>query len=285
LHEKRYQDLPDFHFPTHCPSCHTPIVQTKDRVAKKCPAGFLCPAQAMERLKHFVSRDAFNIEGLGGRNIEFLYQQGLIQTPCDIFNLEERNTSLSKPLQTLEGWGETSTANLFSAIQQRRTIALERFIYALGIPQVGIVTAKLIAKFSGKLEVFLKIQFDDLMTLDGIGPTVAEEVTNFLKGQEHLYMIEMLESFVNVLPYEEKESVEHSMLKGKTLVFTGTLELMTRTEAKKLAEKNGATVSGSLSSRTHFLIVGKNAGSKLVQAQELSVQTLTEEEWLSIVTP
>ncbi|MCX7338294.1 MAG: NAD-dependent DNA ligase LigA [Alphaproteobacteria bacterium] len=271
-----------FQFPTLCPECGGHVIQADGQVAKRCGNSFMCPAQAIQKLKHFVSRDAFDIDGLGGKHIENFYNAGLIRTPVDIFTLEDRDKLSKTPLSTVEGWGDLSSANLFNAINQRRKISLDRFIYALGIPQIGHVTAKLLAKHYGALDIFLASDHDDLLTIEGIGPNMADDIAAFLQSPEQRTVVDNLQSLIVIQPFQETRQTE-SPIAGKIIVFTGSLETLSRGEAKAQAERLGAKVTGSVSKKTDYVVAGSDSGSKLKTAQQLGVSVLTEDDWLKIV--
>lgn len=290
--EKRLSDSKPYVFPTQCPACQSQIEIIPGEVARRCMDGLVCPAQAVERLKHFVSRDAFDIDGLGSRHVEAFFQDKLISTPLDIFTLEERDKESSTPLRRREGWGFQSAQNLFEAINKRREISLDRFIYALGIPQIGAVTAKLLAKHFGTLEQWvqqmalaqdrLSDAYQDLVSLDGIGENMAGDLLAFFHQEHNQQIVKGLSDILTIPPYV-LERVAGSPLAEKIVVFTGTLEKMSRGEAKAIAERLGAKVAGSVSKKTDYVIVGADAGSKAKTARALGVTVLTEEEWLGVI--
>lgn len=279
---KRPNDSKAFVFPTNCPVCNGPVVQEEGLVAKRCVNGFNCEAQAVERLRYFVSRDAFDIEGLGERHLENFYKDNLIHTPVDIFTLFERDQKSLTPLRTREGWGALSARNLFEAIEKRRIISLDRFIYALGIPQIGQVTARLLARHYKTVDAFLKATVEDLLSIEGIGLSMANDLINFIQTSEQIDLIQQLQKQLNIQPYTE-EPLRKSLLTGKTIVFTGTLTSLSRSEAKAQAERMGAKVGGSVSNKTDYLIAGSDAGSKLKLAKELGIEILDETQWIAIV--
>jgi DNA ligase (NAD+) len=247
-----------------------------------------CAAQAVERLRHFVSRGAFDIDGLGDKHIDAFYHDKLLKSPGDIFRLHKHRANLLKR----EGWGELSVDNLLTAIEARRQIPLPRFIYALGIPQVGEVTAKLLAKHYLSLthwrEAMIAAQVvgseerQALGEINGIGPSMAEDLTAFFAEEHNLTVLDDLQRELTVEDFVPV-AVSDSPITGKTVVFTGTLVKMTRNEAKARAESLGAKVAGSVSKKTDYLVVGADAGSKAAKAAELGVQTLSEDDWLTLI--
>lgn len=291
IDHKRSESSMPYVFPSHCPACGGEVVHSSGEVARRCLNGLLCPAQAVERLKHFVSRDAFDIEGLGRRNIEAFYNDQLIQSPVDIFTLEARDKQSLTPLRAKEGWGSQSVANLFESINQRRIIEFDRFIYALGIPQIGQITAKLLAKNYHNLPQFLEATaraqdpeseaYQDLLSLDGIGQSMADDLLAFFHEPHNLDVINQLSHHLILRDYVVPAAIS-SALSGKTIVFTGVLEKMSRSEAKAIAERLGAKVAGSVSKKTDLVVVGADAGSKAKSALELGVTVLTEDQWLDL---
>ena len=289
LTEKRSTKLPEFQFPTVCPECGAHAIREEDEAVRRCTGGLSCPAQAVERLKHFVSREAFNIEGLGDKVIDEFYKEGIVKTPYDIFTLEERNkpadlfsASQSLNLENREGWGKKSVSKLFDAINKSKSISLQKFIYALGIRQVGTATAYLIAKhyhtFTAFMNAMVQQDLQLLVSIDGIGPAMAKDIVEFFKEEHNLAVINDLLSVISI---EEFEGITNttSEIFGKTIVFTGTLTTLTRSEAKSKALAFGAKVAGSVSTNTDYVVAGENAGSKLKKAQELGVKVITEEEF------
>ncbi|MGH6792311.1 MAG: NAD-dependent DNA ligase LigA, partial [Methyloceanibacter sp.] len=293
--EKRAKGAKRFVFPTKCPVCGSHASREvnpntgKEDAVRRCTGGLICPAQRVERLKHFVSRNAFDIEGLGEKRIKELYEDGIIQSPPDIFTLARRDKDAK--ISEREGWGELSARNLFKAIEARRVIKLDRFIYALGIPHVGEITARLLARNYGTAANFVKAMrtaqdrqseaYVELNNIEGIGPTVAEAIADFFAEPHNLKVIDALLKEVAAQPLE---AIDHaSPISGKTVVFTGSLERMTRSEAKARAERLGAKVAGSVSKNTDYVVAGPGAGSKLKNAKELGVKVLTEDEWLKLI--
>jgi DNA ligase (NAD+) len=293
--EQRPRNAKPFAFPKKCPCpLHTDVVREiiaggTEGARVHCTGEFACPFQAVEHLKHFVSRRAFDIDGLGEKQIEYFYEQGWVKEPADIFTLEERNAKIK--LEEVEGFGETSVHNLFGAIERRREISLERFIYALGIRHVGETTAVALARGYGSWDTFhdacLKLAKGDEETkeemdaLDQIGDTVIESLRDYFGEDHNRRRIERLANQVKIRNAEKPR--RDSAVAGKTVVFTGTLEKMTRDEAKASAERLGAKVSGSVSKKTDYVVAGPGAGSKLTEAKKLGVQVLTEDEWVALI--
>lgn len=290
--EKRPEDAKKYVFPDHCPVCGSLAIREEGEVARRCTGGLICRAQAVERMKHFVSRLAFDIEGLGAKIIDEFYEDGLIKAPADIFRLARNDKNSLTPLRARAGWGEQSAKNLFAAIDQRRTIALDRFIYALGIRQIGEATAKKLAGFYVTFDhlrgEMIKAQsrdndaYHDIMNIEDVGPSVADDLLGFFAEEHNLQILDELQTELSIQPYERPKAV-NSPVAGKTVVFTGTLVTMTRAEAKANAERLGAKVAGSVSKKTDYVVAGEDAGSKLKNAHELGVSVLTEEEWKKLI--
>jgi len=282
--DKRPENTAEFTFPTECPECGSHAMREDGEVATRCTGGLICPAQAVERLKHFVSRNAFDMDGLGAKNIERFWQEGLIKTPGDIFRLGEHGDTIAK----WDGWKEKSVANLKKSIEERRIIALDRFIYALGIRQVGQATARTLAKnylnFDHWYQAMTKAydsespEFNELIDIDGIGVSMAQDIVEFVHEPHNRDVMEDLKNQLTIENFTAPKT-DNSPIAGKTVVFTGTLITMTRSEAKATAENLGAKVSGSVSKKTDYVVAGESAGSKLKKAQELAVQVLSEEDW------
>ncbi len=320
LKDKRHLNSTPYKYPDHCPICRSLAIRENGEVVRRCTGGLICAAQGVERLKHFVSRLAFDIEGLGKKIIEQFYEEGLIKTPVDIFHLKERNDELichfeqseesqSKeqgksfsdaqegssaiPLQDREGWGDLSVKNLFKSIEERRVISLNRFLYALGIRQIGEATAKRLAATYGTLENLKTSMalaqdreseaYADLLAIEDVGPAVADDLLGFFAEGHNQEVLRDLEKCVRIEPYEAP-SVGNSVIAGKTVVFTGTLETIGRAEAKAKAESLGAKVSVSVSKKTHYVVAGADAGSKLKKAKDLGVKVLSEKEWFKLVS-
>jgi DNA ligase (NAD+) len=293
--DKRPRGAKTYHFPKKCPCpLHTDVVREiiaggAEGARAHCTGEFACPYQAIEHLKHFVSRRAFDIDGLGEKQIELFYEKEWVREPAEIFTLEERNKKIH--LEEVEGFGETSVRNLFGAIEARREISLERFIYALGIRHVGETTAVALARGYGSWEAFheacLKLAKDDAETkeemdaLDQIGETVIESLGEYFSEAHNVRRIDRLVKQVKIRDAEKPRA--DSAVAGKTVVFTGTLEKMTRDEAKASAERLGAKVSGSVSKKTDYVVAGPGAGSKLAEAKKHGVKVLTEDEWAKLI--
>jgi DNA ligase (NAD+) len=287
--DRRRQKSHPFHFPTHCPECGSLAIREQDAAATCCTGGLICPAQAAERLIHFVSRNGFDIEGLGDKIIREFMSEGLIKTPADIFRLEKHVAALKER----EGWGELSVRNLLNAVEARREIGLDRFIYALGIRQVGQATAKKIARHYESLNNILmqmksaqdrtSAAWEELGSIEDIGPAVANDIVSFFAEKHNLDVIHDLQKELTIKKYVRTDTA-HSPVTGKTVVFTGKLVKLGREEAKAQAEALGAKVAGSVSKNTDYVVAGEDAGSKLKKARELSVRILTEDEWLALVS-
>ena len=291
--DKRVKGAKPFKFPTVCPECGSSAVREDGEAARRCTGGLICPAQAVERLRHFVSRDAFDIEGLGEKQIAAFWQEGLVKDPANLFTLAQRNADgqIEPALHEREGWGETSVRNLFAAVDDRREIGLDRFLYALGIRHVGQATARLLARTYEALDRLLDDMaaardregdaYHELVDIDGIGPKVAEIIVDFFAEPQNLSAIQDLRHEVLVSDAERVEN--ESPIAGKTVVFTGTLETVTRAEAKARAEALGAKVASSVSAKTDYVVAGPGAGSKLKKAQALNLEVLLESDWFDLI--
>lgn len=282
LLEMRPEGTKPYVFPDHCPVCGALAVREHDEkgvpdAVRRCTGGLTCKAQVVERLKHFCSRNAMDIEGLGEKQIEFFHAEGLITTPADIFTLAERDRKSLRPLRNREGFGETSARNLFAAIEARREVALNRLVFGLGIRHVGETNAKRLARAFGSMEAIAQAKLEDLLHIDGIGVVVAEALQAFFAEAHNIEAVNAL--LRQIKPQPMPEPLNASALAGKTIVFTGSLELMTREEAKAQAERLGAKVSGSVSKKTDLVVAGPGAGSKLAQAEALGVEVISEAEW------
>jgi DNA ligase (NAD+) len=289
-----------FHMKPECPDCGSLAVRESGEAVWRCTGGLICPTQAVQRLVHFCSRDAFDIEGMGEKHVAEFYAEGFVRSPVDIFRLHEKKAKLVER----EGWGERSVEKLLDAIEQRRRIAFARFIYALGIPQVGQATAGWIARHYKTLEHWRAQMRDavkerarhtdeqkkpeaigeayaDLCTITGIGMTMADDIVGFFAEAHNTRILDALDKELTIVPPEAP--TRHSAVAGKTVVFTGALETMTRQEAKSRAEALGAKVAGSVSAKTDYVVVGADAGSKAKKATELGIPMLSEAEWAKLI--
>lgn len=289
---KRPPHSKPYEFPHVCPRCGSAALREIDEktgeadVVRRCTGSLVCPAQAVERLKHFASRNAFDIEGLGDKQIEYFYEEGLIRTASEIFSLQEREKHMSPRLTEREGFGETSVRNLFAAIEARRRIPLNRFIYALGIRHVGETNARRLSRHFGDFEHLRATARDAapeseararIDTIDGVGPVVAEALHDFFAEPHNERELDALLKHVTLEPMPAVAA--SSPVAGKTVVFTGALERLTRDEAKAQAERFGAHVAGSVSKKTDLVVAGPGAGSKLAKANELGIEVISEDEW------
>ena len=290
--EKRPKSAKPYEFPTKCPACGSHAVREEDEAVRRCTGGLICPAQQVERLRHFVSRNAFDIEGFGEKQVEAFFADGIVMSPADIFTLEKRDKRASSKLMQREGYGETSVRNLFSAIDARRTIELNRLVYALGIRRIGETNARILARHYGTIEALRKAMkdaakgkeseaYEDLNSVEGIGEIVADAFVEFFKEPRNNEVLDQLLSEIEVTPMEAVK--RDTPVAGKTVVFTGALEKMTRDEAKAMAERLGAKVSGSVSKKTDYLVAGPGAGSKLAEAKKHDVAVLTEDDWFKLI--
>ena len=295
---KRNEKSKIFHFPNHCPVCNSSVVKVEDDVVLRCSGSLSCEAQLKETLKHFVSKDALDIVGLGKKQIENFFEQGRIKSFADIFSLQKNEENSADPLAQKNGWGEKSIENLFRAIDDKRNIALDKFIYAIGIRHVGLSTAKLLASHFVTYDNFfnsfilmkdcdeeqLKTEqnYLDLEAIDGLGHKMIIAIIDYFKDEKSLQMVENLKPLVKIIDYESLE--DNLKFSGQTIIFTGTLEKMTRAEAKKKAEDLGFKVVGSVSAKTNYIVAGEKSGSKLKKAQELNINILSEEDWLEVIS-
>ena len=301
---KRNGEEKIFQFPNNCPICSAKIIKNNEDVVLRCSGGLACEAQLIETLKHFVSKDAFDISGLGKKQIENFFKEERIRSFADIFTLEEREISSPEPLIKKNGWGEKSVENLFFAINQKRNIDLDKLIYAIGIRHVGETTAKLLANHFLTLENFIKfvkkfskfsileleksnllpefIEYFEFISIDGIGEKMAQAILDFFRDEKNIKMVDDLIIHLNINPLKPK--LNNSPLAGKSIVFTGTLHKMSRGEAKKIAEDFSMKVLGAVSSKTDYIVAGEDSGSKLKKAQELGLKILNEEEWLNLIS-
>lgn len=292
LLDKRPKDSKPYVYPNTCPRCESLAVREEGEAVRRCTGGLICPAQAVERLKHFVSRNAFDIEGLGAKNIEGFFEDGTIRSPVDIFTLQQRDAEADNltPLRNREGWGKTSAEKLFKAIDDRRTIGLDRFLYALGIRQIGQATARLLAQAYGSLDTLRTAleaaqdrdseAYADLLNIESVGAAVADDLLGFFAEPHNQDILDKLAQELTIEDFAAPDT-NASPIAGKTVVFTGTLETMSRNEAKAGAQALGAKVAGSVSAKTDLVVAGPGAGSKLKKAEELGVATMTEQEYLA----
>ena len=301
--DKRPNNARPYKMPLICPACGSHAVREVDErtgrvdIVRRCTGGLICPAQAKERLKHFVSRNAFDIEGLGEKQIELFYDEGRIMQPADIFTLAARDARLpeEKRLSQKKGFGAKSIDKLFKAIEARRRVPLDRLIYALGIRHVGETTARDLAKALGTFAAFRAAAaaataggkesgaYRDLDDIEGIGSTVIDALTGFFGEPHNLKALDDLIAEIEVEPFA-RATTRTTPVTDKIVVFTGSLQRMTRSEAKALAERLGAKVTGSVSAKTDYVVAGADAGSKLAKARELGVAVLSEDDWLKLAT-
>lgn len=288
---RRPKDAAPYVLPNICPECGSDAIREEGDAVRRCTGGIICPAQAVEKLKHFVSRAAFDIEGLGAKQVEQFYTDGWIATPADIFTLRRRFGEGLQQLKNREGWGEKSAANLFDAIDEKRRIPLARLIFSLGIRHVGENSAALLANHYTSWDAFERAMtaaqigggaaWDELNSIDGVGAVMATSLVTTFQQDAERASIDRLVAELKVQDTEARAT--DSPVAGKTVVFTGTLERMTRAEAKARAESLGAKVSGSVSAKTDILIAGPGAGSKAKKAADLGVETLDEDTWLALI--
>ncbi|MBL3608535.1 NAD-dependent DNA ligase LigA [Rhodovulum sulfidophilum] len=289
---KRPDDTLPYRFPSLCPECGSEAIREEGDAVRRCSGGLICPAQAVERLKHFVSRGAFDIEGLGAKQVEALYKDGWITEPADIFELEARYGEGIQQLKNREGWGEKSATNLFAAIETRRTIPLDRLIFALGIRHLGEAAADLLARNFQTWAAFEAAvtqatvgegpEWEALLSIDGVGTVMATSLITAFHQEAERASIDRLVAHLTVEPVAPRAAVD-SPVAGKTVVFTGTLEKMSRAEAKARAEALGAKVAGSVSKKTDLVVLGPGAGSKAKKAEELGIETVDEDGWLALI--
>jgi len=287
---KRSIQLELYKFPTECPVCGSALHRDLDEAAFRCTGGMKCEAQILQKLEHFVSKQAFDIEGLGPKQVNFLYQNHYIRTPVDIFYLENKLDPKGLSLQQHQGWGKKSIENLYKAINKSKTISFERFLYALGVRHVGEVTAKTLAaqyiNFNSFYLDMTNLESGDedvvrkLFSGEGIGSAVVDSLKYFFAEEYNAHVVEELMKILNIEEY--RRVTIDSPISNKKVVFTGTLETMTRDEAKERAKSKGAKVMSAISSGVDYLVAGKDAGSKLKKAEELGIKVISEEEWLEL---
>ena len=283
--EKRLISSKPYEFPTYCPACNSKAIRLDDEVVRRCTGGLICPAQAVERLKHFVSRNAFDIEGLGTKHIVDFWNDGLIKQPSDIFKIDE--TKISKR----EGWGKQSARNLVNAIFERSDIPLDRFIYSLGIRRIGQSMARILATNYVTLNNWRNAmvaaqnpdseEYLELFNIDGVGSSVTTDLVTFMNEQHNVQAIDDLIQLINVRDFTQP--INDSPIYGKTIVFTGSLNQMTRPEAKARAESLGAKVAGSVSLKTDIVVAGPGSGSKAKKAKELGLNIIDEISWIEML--
>ena len=291
---KRPADSAPYVFPTTCPECGSAAIRDEGDAVRRCTGGMICPAQAIEKLKHFVGRSTFDIEGLGAKQVEMFYgdDQLPIREPADIFTLEARDAKNLTKLKNREGWGEKSATNLFAAIDEKRKIPLNRVIFALGIRHVGESASSLLAGHYGSWSVFENAmtratvgqgaEWDELLNIDGVGAVMATSLVTAFHQDRERASIDRLIAQLDVQDALQRGNID-SPVAGKTVVFTGSLEKMTRAEAKARAEALGAKVAGSVSAKTDLVVAGPGAGSKAKKATELGIELIDEDDWLSLI--
>ena len=287
---KRPSQSKAFAFPQKCPQCGSSAIREDGDAVRRCTGGLICPAQGLERLKHFVSRKAFDIEGLGAKQIKMFFQDSQlpIREPSEIFTLAERDASNLTSLKNRDGFGEKSVKNLFAAIEERRRIGFGRVLFSLGIRHVGEAAANLIAKRYGSWDNFItsidracdetSAEWEALLSIDGVGEVMARSLVNAFHTPAERAAIDRLSAHLSIQD-SECPNTEDSPVAGKTVVFTGSLEKMSRAEAKARAEALGAKVSGSVSAKTDLVVAGPGAGSKAKKAAELGIETIDEDAW------
>ncbi len=281
-----------FQMPAHCPSCNALLHYSKEDAIIRCGNKLNCPAQTYARICHFVSRDAMNIEGLGKKQIRFLLEEGLINDQVDIFYLKQKSDNSLCPLENKPGWGTKSVENLYNNIEKAKEISLNKFIYSLGIRHIGETSAKLLAREFKKLANFLAAIeelragvlsiYSKLANIQGLGDKTLNDMIEFLKIAENWGIIKQLASILNITDYQDEQSVK-SLITGKVIVFTGSLERMSRAEAKSHAERLGAIVASNITASTNLVVAGNDAGSKLKKAGEMGIQIINENEWNNII--
>ncbi|RZW07390.1 MAG: NAD-dependent DNA ligase LigA, partial [Rhodobacteraceae bacterium] len=302
--EKRPAEAEAYVFPTVCPECGSDAIREEGDAVRRCTGGLICPAQAVEKLKHFVSRAAFDIEGLGAKQVEQFFLDGWVHEPADIFRLEDVYASGLQQLKNREGWGEKSAENLFAAIRERRTIPLHRLLFGLGIRHLGEVAAKDLARAFGSWEALAEAAdraarepaageptrdalkespaWQEFLAIDGVGVTLTQSLVTTLAQEKERASIDRLVAVLDEIQAPETQAAD-SPVAGKTVVFTGSLEKMTRAEAKARAEALGAKVSGSVSAKTDLVVAGPGAGSKATKAADLGIETIDEDAWLALI--
>ena len=291
--ERRAKGARRYKMPETCPVCGSHAVREinpktgEPEVARRCTNRLSCPAQVVERLRHFASRDALDIEGMGEKTVREFFDDGLLKEPADIFRLEKKYAKGEAAIAKREGWGEQSVEKLFAAIRARRQIGLDRFVIALGIPQVGETTARLLARNFQSWDAFYdSMKSDhavtDLDDIGGIGEVMAHAIKDFFDEKHNRRALEHLLKHVEITDIAAPKT-SGSPVAGQTIVFTGSMELMTRSEAKARAESLGAKVSGSVSKKTDLVVAGPGAGSKIKNAEKLGIKIISEEDWMNLI--
>lgn len=291
--DQRPKNAKKYKFPDHCPVCGSKAHREEDEAILRCTGGLFCKAQAVERLRHFVSREAFDIEGMGEKNIEEFFAEGMIKTPADLFKLEKRDTDPLRKLQNREGWGPQSVRKLFDAINARRVISLERFIYALGIRLIGQAKARLLAQHYGSFKDWRKAMMAaargnaeanaEVQNIESFGESVKDELVAFFAEKQNLEAIDDLADQLDTIEDFVQADTTNSKIAGQTVVFTGNLATMTRSEAKAKAQSLGAKVAGSVSAKTNLVVAGPGAGSKLKEAEKLGVKVISEDDFVALI--
>ena len=276
--------------PTNCPSCNSVLHVDPDNVIIRCNNGLNCPQQLVQSIIHFASKDALDIDGLGSKQIEFLQNAGLINNPVDIFFLQENNSKNLAKLENMNGWGVKSVQNLFESIIKAKSTSLTRFIYSLGIRQIGQSNAKILAKEFGNVKNFvdsmlLLVKGDEkkhfeLRSLEGFADKTVADIKNFFSCQQNVGIINKLVTILEIEKYQNNNVT--SAISGLNIIFTGTLQSISRNEAKATAEKLGAKIVSSVSNNTNLVIAGEKAGSKLKKAKELGIKVISEQEWIEL---
>ncbi len=300
--EQRPKDAKPYEFPTTCPACGSHAVREEGEAVRRCTGGLICPAQAVERIRHFVSRNAMDIEGLGERQISFFYEQEdkalRVRSPADIFTLQKRQKDSLTKLENIDGFGDVSVKKLYAAIDERREVPLSRFLYALGIRHIGETNAKRLARHFINFKPLREAaetakmpegkgdpgnaEWQEIVGVNGIGTVVAEALVEFFQEDHNREAVGALLAEVTPLEEEQVGGAE-SPVTGKTVVFTGALERMSRDEAKTMAERYGAKTAGSVSAKTDLVVAGPGAGSKLKKAEELKIEVIDEDAWFKLV--
>ena len=272
---ERGENTVPFVFPTVCPVCGGAVVQESGQVARRCVNSLSCPAQIRGELEHFASKHAFDIDGLGERQIDLFVSRGWVTQAADIFNLVKLH---GDEMRNLDGFGEKSVANLNNAIEKARNVDLNRLIYAIGIPDVGEVTAKILSREFGSIEALRSASVERLIEIDGIGEVMADEIVSFFADSHSMRALDNLLGHINI-KNPENQIIENALLNGKRVVLTGTLSKYSRDEAKEILERMGAKAQGSVSAKTDIVIAGEAAGSKLANAQKLGITIWSEQDF------